>query len=273
MNDPAASARRPEHDRAFDATANVEGIGGLLLAVASILATWSAPGFILGGAAAVVVGGVALMRAWSRRARLSAIGAVVVMIVGAGLFGGGATWVVGDRENRTPDPPSTTGPGQFGVTPTTQPVTVGSTPSPAPATSTNAATTAPSAPPAGAGEVRRSGSATLKVLYGVDLDADETAAPDWRYDQGWGSPKGRDIFFVSPTTVYPGSGKILVVNAPPTYDTCRTATGYGDSLTGSQVRAGTHLCLITDEDRWAYVKITGVNRDDKTMTIQITVWN
>ena len=110
------------------------------------------------------------------------------------------------------------------------------------------ATTSPptTSPPSTSPSVRSTGSATLVERGpGIDLDARE---PTWGQRDESGEPDLR-ITRLSDPPLAATSVLRLPREAPPNYQQCASATGYGDEIRAAQLERGAGFCVITSDGR------------------------
>jgi hypothetical protein len=101
---------------------------------------------------------------------------------------------------------------------------------------------------------------------GIDLDSPE---------DNWGVTGGSHDFGVSSgaQNLYGSSdGLIAVVPGPPDVRTCEAQTVTESYLPAPQTVVGQHLCVRSNEGRWAYVHIAGIDTENDTISFDITVW-
>ncbi|GAA4989915.1 hypothetical protein GCM10023205_71430 [Yinghuangia aomiensis] len=108
--------------------------------------------------------------------------------------------------------------------------------------------------------------------HSVDLDSTSLVAQP--------SGKGSDALFgtdVGPvvTLVVPRGERAEAIISPdgpePTRDQCTESVTNRGSHTSGELSQGMRLCLVTDEGRTAYLRITSVPTL-KTVTLEVTVW-
>lgn len=106
---------------------------------------------------------------------------------------------------------------------------------------------------------------TFSSGYGIDLDSD---APDWGVNN---SSFGELSFYMgSQAQLY--TGEVSLVDHVPTEAECDDATVLHTSLPDGQTREGVQMCTRTSEDRFAYVRIVGIDQEAETITLDIIVW-
>jgi hypothetical protein len=136
-----------------------------------------------------------------------------------------------------------------------------------------AATTTTSIPdpneePEAVQEVLRASAGPVVVPEGDGIDLDSS-------EDNWGVTGGSHDFGVSSgaENLYgSSSGLIAVVPGPPDVRTCEAQTVTEQFLPGAQTVVGQHLCVRSNEGRWAYVHIAGIDPENDTISFDITVW-
>jgi hypothetical protein len=121
------------------------------------------------------------------------------------------------------------------------------------------------------------GSFTLLIRHQADLDAQAD-------DPQWGTvstPPGavKDIEwrpYEDPTIGKPEEGSsqfLLIGSAAPTEGDCKNLTGYAqDPIALTAVKVGTYFCWITDQGRYAVVRIKTMPKDLSSVTIAAIVF-
>lgn len=122
--------------------------------------------------------------------------------------------------------------------------------------------------PGAAGVFRRTGDnpVTIAASYGIDLDTRDT---------NWGvNTSGGDLYLSGSGPDYElyGSGTIALVDSEATYDDCEAQTVLQSRLGKEQTVVGRQFCTKTSEDRWAYVKIVGLDTERGTITLHVVVY-
>jgi hypothetical protein len=70
-----------------------------------------------------------------------------------------------------------------------------------------------------------------------------------------------------------GSQFLLIGSSAPTEDDCQRATGYTqDPISLSSVRVGIYFCWITNEGRYAVVRIEAMPKDLSRVTVAAVVF-
>jgi hypothetical protein len=124
--------------------------------------------------------------------------------------------------------------------------------------------------PGSAGVFRETGDSPVTFArgYGIDLDTRDT---NWGVRNWSGDIKldkdGGDL------SLWLSSGRVALVDQVATYDHCEAQTVLQGSLTAEQTVVGQQFCVRTDDDRWAYVKILGLDPGRETVTLHIVVWS
>jgi hypothetical protein len=147
-------------------------------------------------------------------------------------------------------------------------------PTPTVAPTTAAPTGAPTATPtqgalptSGPTQVRRSGAVTVSIAgSGIDLDSPRTD-PQWSTDND-------DLDYYEEYFYFSSARKVLYLGTTPAgFETCRNTTGYtnGQSIDIGTVSPGDNLCIVTDENRMATVRILGF--DESAAQFDIVVYD
>jgi hypothetical protein len=135
------------------------------------------------------------------------------------------------------------------------------------------ATTDPDDPPgsttpAAAGIFRQTGSSpvTFAVGYGIDLDSQES---------NWSVSSGGDVYLRHATNGYSlyTYGQVALVDQEASYEQCDAQTVLQNDLNKEQTVVGRQFCTVTSENRWAYVKIVGLDTERETITLHIVVYS
>lgn len=125
--------------------------------------------------------------------------------------------------------------------------------------------------------VRRVGSVTLPAGEVIDLDS----PPDrpWTIDQAPRDDPYDLEFYVthlSVTGINHASLGVLPPGSAGLRKECGTLQAYGAELGTASIRSGALLCVITDQRRYALLRITGVQRSadgrPSAITFSIRVW-
>lgn len=121
--------------------------------------------------------------------------------------------------------------------------------------------------PGAAGIFRQTGDApvTFAVFYGIDLDSQE---PNWSVSNGG------DIKFERRTNGFSLDtyGRVAIVDGDATYEECDAQTVLQSDLTKEQTVVGSQFCVVTNEGRWAYVRIIGLDPERETITLHVVVY-
>ena len=124
--------------------------------------------------------------------------------------------------------------------------------------------------PGSAGMFRETGDSPVTFArgYGIDLDTRDTnwGVQNWSGDIKLGKD-GSDLSLSLP------SDRVALVDQVATYDHCEAQTVLQGSLSAEQTVVGQQFCVRTGEDRWAYVKILGLDPGRETVTLHIVVWS
>jgi hypothetical protein len=113
-------------------------------------------------------------------------------------------------------------------------------------------------------EVLRATAGTpVTIAYGSKIDLDSPA-------DNWGiNGSDTDLYFGG--SIISGA-QFALVTEPPTPTICAASTLPVGSLSENQVVVGQQFCAHTDEERWAYVRIAGIDTEARTISFDITVW-
>jgi hypothetical protein len=136
------------------------------------------------------------------------------------------------------------------------------------ATTTTTSLPDPNEEPEAVQEVLRTsvGPVVVPEGDGIDLDSPE---------DNWGVTGGSHDFGVSSgADSLTGSwdSLIAVVPGPPDVRTCEAQTVTEQFLPGAQTVVGQHLCVRSNEGRWAYVHIAAIDTENDTISFDVTVW-
>jgi cell division protein FtsB len=126
----------------------------------------------------------------------------------------------------------------------------------------------PNEEPEAVQEVLRTSATPVVVPEGDGIDLDSP-------EDNWGVTGGSHDFGVSSgADSLTGSwdGLIAVVPGPPDVRTCEAQTVTAQILPVTQTVVGQHLCVRSNEGRWAYVHIAAIDNENDTMSFDITVW-
>lgn len=121
--------------------------------------------------------------------------------------------------------------------------------------------------PDAAGIFRQTGSnpVTFAAGYSIDLDSQES---------NWSVGSGGDVWLDQVSNGYSlgAYGRVALVSQEATYEQCAAQTVLQHSLTKEQTVVGRQFCTLTSEQRWAYVKIVGLDPDRGTITLHVVVY-
>jgi hypothetical protein len=106
---------------------------------------------------------------------------------------------------------------------------------------------------------------TIASSYGIDLDT---------RDVNWGvNTSGGDLYFYRSGSDYQlGTDTVALVDSETTYEGCEAQTVLQPRLGEEQTVVGRQFCAKTNEDRWAYVKIVGLDTERGTITLHVVVY-
>lgn len=123
------------------------------------------------------------------------------------------------------------------------------------------------APPGSSTILRQTGGDPLEVGTGYSIDLDTDAA-------NWGVREGSngDIYFYNSSPPYLSTYEIALVDHVPTESECENTTVRQSQLSRDQTRQGVQFCMRTNQDRWSYVHIAGIDASTGVITLDITVW-
>ncbi|GIE94811.1 hypothetical protein [Paractinoplanes rishiriensis] len=126
-------------------------------------------------------------------------------------------------------------------------------------------------------ETVRRGPAELRMIGGdpnvveteVDLDS---AAANWGVN---GCALKCDLNFRgSPNGIEEAYGQMA--EAPADWESCRSTTAYGFTLSPRKAAVGAQMCVLTDEGRHAGLVVKEVRKSDRdhveSITFEVTVW-
>lgn len=107
--------------------------------------------------------------------------------------------------------------------------------------------------------------------YSADLDADAVRSPDWKVKYS-ASDSSYDILL---TWALGGalSAEAAPVEGEPSFEVCRSATGYSSSIRPDVAIAGFKACVRTSEDRLAYVLVRNVAENRRSISLDVVVWD
>ena len=116
---------------------------------------------------------------------------------------------------------------------------------------------------------RETGDAPVTISddYGINLDT---------RDVNWGvSTSSGDLrFWLSGTDPMLGTnGTVAIVDQPATHEHCEAQTVLQPGIHKEQVVVGQQFCTKTNEGRWAYVNIAGIDTQGGTISLHITVYS
>jgi hypothetical protein len=114
---------------------------------------------------------------------------------------------------------------------------------------------------------RQTGSTPLTFTwtYSVDLDSQDA---DWAVEGG--SPSGWDLYLDGGGDV--STREVVIFDHVPSEAECRDATVRQPGLEDEQSTEGAMMCVQTSEDRFAFVRIVGVDEERRTTSVDIVVW-
>jgi hypothetical protein len=114
---------------------------------------------------------------------------------------------------------------------------------------------------------RETGGTPLAFSYGYSVDLDSQEA-DWTVQDG--QPSGWDLYW-SPYTGL-STYEVVIFDHVPTEAECDDATVRQEGLREVQSVEGTMMCVLTSEDRYAFVRIADVDDEARTASLDVTVW-
>jgi regulator of replication initiation timing len=124
-------------------------------------------------------------------------------------------------------------------------------------------------PPPPVQEVRRETAGTPLVIPeydGFDLDSQES---------NWGVTSGsKDLYVNGGARSLNSSSDVLVavMPGPPSVAECVAQTVVDSGLEAPQTVEGQHLCVRSNEGRWAYVRIADIDPENRRISFDVTVW-
>lgn len=115
--------------------------------------------------------------------------------------------------------------------------------------------------------LRQTGNDPLEVGSGYSIDLDTDAA-------NWGVREGsaEDLYFYNSSPPFLSTREIALVDHVPTESECENTTVRQSQLLRDQTRQGVQFCMRTNQDRWSYVHIAGIDASTGVITLDITVW-
>jgi hypothetical protein len=101
---------------------------------------------------------------------------------------------------------------------------------------------------------------------GFDIDSEES---DWGV-----TADDRDVYVTAGARSLNAASAVLVavVPAPPSVASCEAQTVVDSGLDEPQTVEGQHLCVRSDEGRWAYVRIVDIDPENDQISFEVTVW-
>ena len=155
------------------------------------------------------------------------------------------------------------------ATSTANPAATDTTTSTVPGAPNTSASAGSSASSTGVPSLRRSGRITLNTqdLSGVDLDS---LAPDWSV--GDITRRGVDLYFGGVSRDLSGTRGVLSATSigPDSFRECQASTQTNVDIEERSIRKLPLICVTTDEDRIAVVKI--VSYDEQQFVFDVAVW-
>jgi len=122
-------------------------------------------------------------------------------------------------------------------------------------------------PPRSAVVLRETGGTPLTFSSGYEIDLDSNA-PDWDVAQSGGDLR----FFYGTSGAHVGTREVAIVDHVPTKQDCEDATVLLPSLPDEQARDGLQVCMRSSDDRVVYLHVVDIDEDQKTITVDLTVW-
>jgi hypothetical protein len=110
---------------------------------------------------------------------------------------------------------------------------------------------------------RQTGPGPVVINSGAEIDLD-SLEPDWGVRGGG----GYELQFGGSTV---SGAQFAIVDHQPTIQECEAQTQIVSSVSSELTTPGRQLCVLTDEDRWAYVRIAAVEPYE-TIAFDILVW-
>lgn len=123
-------------------------------------------------------------------------------------------------------------------------------------------------PEARTSSVRRQTSGeplTFTWAYSVDLDSIDA---DWGVEHG--SESGWDLYLDGFGNVQ--TQDVVLFDHVPTEAECRDATIRQTQLEDAQSVVGAMMCVLTTEDRFAFVRIAAIDEERRTTSVDVVVW-
>lgn len=115
---------------------------------------------------------------------------------------------------------------------------------------------------------RETGSTPVTFSSGYSIELDATDA-DWGVED---SSTGDLYFYLGDSGPFLSTGEISLVDHIPTEVECDDATVLQTQLNRGQTQVGAQMCMRTSEDRLSYVHIANIDEDNRTITLDIIVW-
>lgn len=115
---------------------------------------------------------------------------------------------------------------------------------------------------------RQTGTTPLTFTWGYAVDLD-TMDADWSV--GNGSNSETDVSLNGSTgRLY--TDEVVLFDHVPTEAECRDATVRQPSLNADQSVEGALLCVLTTDDRYAFVRIATIDEEQRTTSLDVMVW-
>jgi hypothetical protein len=112
--------------------------------------------------------------------------------------------------------------------------------------------------------LRQSGGTPVTIAWGSGIDLDTDAA-NWGVDA-----QSHDVFVQSSPSI--SGAEYVLVSEPPIPATCAASTLPVTHLTSAETVVGQQFCVHTNQERWAYVRITAIDTEARTISFDVTVW-
>jgi hypothetical protein len=114
---------------------------------------------------------------------------------------------------------------------------------------------------------RQTGSEPLTFTWAYSVDLDSVDA-DWAVE--YGSESGWDLYLDGDGDV--ATLDVVLFDHVPTEAECRDATVRQTQLEDVQSVVGAMMCVLTTEDRFAFVRIAAIDEERRTTSVDLVVW-
>jgi hypothetical protein len=114
---------------------------------------------------------------------------------------------------------------------------------------------------------RQTGDVPLTFTWAYSVDLDSVDA-DWAVE--YGSESGWDLYLDGEGDV--ATGEVVLFDHVPSEAECRDATVRQTQLEDAQSVVGAMMCVLTTEDRYAFVRIAAIDEERRTTSVDVVVW-